>query len=480
MGNLKVISVDATHNIGPKSKLTTVMTVNEYFEGESLGFCICESESTEMMKEFFGAIKSRIGRTINCRYFISDDANAFYNAWIEVMCDGQRTPSKRLCTWHVNTNWNAKITTVPDIQVNETSDLTYRKQLKTKLFDLRSELSKTVFDTKLTNFLDFLKSNEAFKTFEDYVLRHYLERYEQWAYAYLPDDGGCNTNMHLEAWHKKLKYCYLRGKSKTRLDFFCNQLLLSDKDAQKTCERYEQVGHQNKRTRKVRQTHVLATELWKDGKLAVERSDTHEYLVQFTVEENGLFYVVTEMSKDATHVCSFQCKSCRTCIHLFSCTCKNYRVKMEPCIHLHAISLDKKIRFGFEVDENQNHCDDESETTENDDNLSINTEGASEIDYEDQLMIETEIVETSDPTISIQNELILLIEDVKALANNPDALPIKKMLSAIEKLKEAKAVLKSPQVLNEITSFPTTPSRPKRIEKQPRRSPKKICLSKQL
>jgi hypothetical protein len=64
MGDLKVICIDATHNIGPKMKLATLMTVNEYLEGESLAFCICKSENTETMIEFFNAVENQIGKAI--------------------------------------------------------------------------------------------------------------------------------------------------------------------------------------------------------------------------------------------------------------------------------------------------------------------------------------------------------------------------------------------------------------------------------
>jgi hypothetical protein len=290
MGNLKVICVDASHNIGPKMKRATLMTVNDYLEGESLAFRICESENTETMIEFFSAVKNQIGKSINCRFFVSDDANAFFNAWVEVMCKDNNLPQKRLCTWHVNQNWTAKLNSIPNTQLNDNSPQTHRKQIKEKLFDLRSELSKTLFSEKLKKFLDCLKSNPIYEQFDEYFRRHCLERYDLWAQAYLPDDEGCNTKMHLEVWHKRLKYCYLRGNFKTRLDFFCDRLL-SDRDSQKTRQRYSELGHRNKRTGKVSITHKEA-----------KKCGT--------------------MAKDSSHTCSFQCKSCRTCLHLFACTCQ--------------------------------------------------------------------------------------------------------------------------------------------------------------
>jgi hypothetical protein len=342
MGNLKVICVDASHNIGPKMKRATLMTVNDYLEGESLAFRICESENTETMIEFFSAVKNQIGKSINCRFFVSDDANAFFNAWVEVMYKDNNLPQKRLCTWHVNQKWTAKLNSIPNTQLNDNSPQTHRKQIKEKLFDLRSELSKTLFSEKLKKFLDCLKSNPIYEQFDEYFRRHYLERYVLWAQAYLPDDGGCNTKMHLEVWHKRLKYCYLRGNFKTRLDFFCDRLLLSDRDSQKTRQRYSELGHRNKTTDKVSITHKEAKQIWDDGKLKFERDNLQEYVVQFIVQDESCFYVVTEMAKDSSHTCSFQCKSCRTCLHLFACTCRTYRVKMNPCVHFHAISFAKK------------------------------------------------------------------------------------------------------------------------------------------
>lgn len=102
--NLPVVCVDSTHNIGPKMKMATLMTVDENIQGYTLAFCFCKSEDTLSMQIFFGAIRDAIGRKIEAEYFVSDDADAFYNAWCAEMCESKR-PHKRLCAWHVNRNW---------------------------------------------------------------------------------------------------------------------------------------------------------------------------------------------------------------------------------------------------------------------------------------------------------------------------------------------------------------------------------------
>lgn len=50
---------------------------------------------------FFNAAKSKVG-IISTKLFMSDDAPAFYNAWLYVM---GHVEHKILCIWHVDKNW---------------------------------------------------------------------------------------------------------------------------------------------------------------------------------------------------------------------------------------------------------------------------------------------------------------------------------------------------------------------------------------
>lgn len=53
--------------------------------------------------------------------------------------------------------------------------------------------------------------------FISYFEETYINTIEYWAYAYRLHNG-INTNMHLERFHKSLKYIYLKGKNVKRLD----------------------------------------------------------------------------------------------------------------------------------------------------------------------------------------------------------------------------------------------------------------------
>lgn len=114
INDLFMVCANSTHDIGPKFKLTTLMTVDENFHGFPLAFCVCKSENTKSMQIFFAAICDKIGRKLNAEYLVSDDANAFYNAWCAETCDGDETPHKRLCEWHVNKNWICNLNRIRD------------------------------------------------------------------------------------------------------------------------------------------------------------------------------------------------------------------------------------------------------------------------------------------------------------------------------------------------------------------------------
>ena len=57
------------------------MVVDELEEGFAAGWFMCNNNDTASLQIFFNAIKNNIGE-VNPSWFMSDDANQFYNAWI--------------------------------------------------------------------------------------------------------------------------------------------------------------------------------------------------------------------------------------------------------------------------------------------------------------------------------------------------------------------------------------------------------------
>ena len=88
-----IICVDSTHKTtGYDFQLTTVMIVDEYGEGYPVSWCLSNREDQILLTHYFEHLKKKTG-TISPKWFMSDDFDGFYNAWISVF---NRHPQKIL------------------------------------------------------------------------------------------------------------------------------------------------------------------------------------------------------------------------------------------------------------------------------------------------------------------------------------------------------------------------------------------------
>lgn len=80
-----IICLDGTHGTNSYDfELHTIMVVDELREGFPTGFLISNRSDFEVLALFFSKIQKEVG-TIKCRTFMSDMAEAYFNAWIKVM-----------------------------------------------------------------------------------------------------------------------------------------------------------------------------------------------------------------------------------------------------------------------------------------------------------------------------------------------------------------------------------------------------------
>ncbi|XP_034236595.1 uncharacterized protein LOC117642470 [Thrips palmi] len=199
--------IDSTHGTNKYDfQLTTLMTVDEFGAGCPGAYCISNRIDTDSMTVFFEAVKRRLGTSISTNIFMSDDYPAYYNAWAAVMGPARH---RLLCTWHVDRAW--------------------RTQLKQKVNDVKApEVYKGCrvlleckdperLESLIVNFIQLCESDEETNEFGRYFRKHYANRINMWAYSHR-QKLGLNTNMYLEALHKKLKYCYFDGKCNRRID----------------------------------------------------------------------------------------------------------------------------------------------------------------------------------------------------------------------------------------------------------------------
>ncbi len=105
---------------------------------------------------FFSHLKHQIGN-VKLQWFMSDDAEQFYSAWIAVF----NKPRKLLCTWHIDRSWRRAISTMVKDQMNEVS-------LYHILRTLMEEVDETKFIEVFHSTVNYMKTNEGFEQFLQY------------------------------------------------------------------------------------------------------------------------------------------------------------------------------------------------------------------------------------------------------------------------------------------------------------------------
>ncbi|KAL1488526.1 hypothetical protein ABEB36_014991 [Hypothenemus hampei] len=199
-----LICMDGTHGLNAYDfEMQTVLVLDDLREGFPCAFMISNRSDTEIMKLFISKIKERCG-VIATKVFMSDLADASYNAWIAEM----GTPERRLfCTWHTDRSWRKNLT---KIKTKEKQVEIYRT-----LRTLLEERDADAFEIMITSFCEI--SDDEVKDFILYFKNNYLDSRKCWAYCYRLYSG-VNTNMHLERMHGVIKYIFLKGKRVKRLD----------------------------------------------------------------------------------------------------------------------------------------------------------------------------------------------------------------------------------------------------------------------
>lgn len=208
------ICIDGTHGTNAYDiQLYTIVTVDEFGSGCPVAFCLSNRSDEVVFQLFFDKIKNKVG-IIHCKVFMTDDAPAFYNAWMKIMGSVEH---KLLCTWHVDKNWRQNL--------NKISGGSEKKALVYKT--LRTLLQMTSideFNIHINTIITELKQDNDTNKFGTYFEKHYSRQPECWAYCYQLRLG-INTNIYLESFHKILKHIYLEGKRVKRLDKTITHLL---------------------------------------------------------------------------------------------------------------------------------------------------------------------------------------------------------------------------------------------------------------
>jgi hypothetical protein len=82
-----------------------LMVLDDSERGVPVAHCLTNHEDTDSIEIFLQSLQTQL-QSLNSRWFLSDDAPAFYNAWKKIF--GEVT-KKLLCIWHVLRNVNRNI-----------------------------------------------------------------------------------------------------------------------------------------------------------------------------------------------------------------------------------------------------------------------------------------------------------------------------------------------------------------------------------
>ena len=101
----KIVCIDSTHGTNEYDFfLISILVVDEYGEGFPVAWCLSNRQDEFLLTNLFEAVRKRVGSCVPC-VLMSDDAEQFYTAWIDVFGLG---PKKLLCTWHVDQDMEEK------------------------------------------------------------------------------------------------------------------------------------------------------------------------------------------------------------------------------------------------------------------------------------------------------------------------------------------------------------------------------------
>ncbi len=292
-GNDRVVCIDATHGTnGYDFSLITIIVVDEFGEGYPVAWCLSNRTDFPLLASLFEAIKNRIG-VIMPNWIMTDDADQFYSAWIEVFGRG---PKKLLCTWHVDRAWRGHLNSVRDRELAQSVYQNLRVLLEetnvAQFESLLMETRKQLYSSTTTE--DF------FKYFETYYVR------DQWALCYRKFSH-INTNMYVEAFHRVIKYLYLKGKTNKRIDKCILVLMKYERD--KIFERVSKLekGKISGRIALIMKRHTTSKSISKQ-----HINQVNDATWTITSEDFKQEYTVVKEQDSCMVNCALRCHECDT------------------------------------------------------------------------------------------------------------------------------------------------------------------------
>ena len=278
------VCMDATYKINDYDfHLITLIVLDGFQEGIPIAWALSNREDKT---HILCALKERCGHIIP-RWFMSDKAQQYYNAWKEVFEVNNTT--YLWCAWHVDRAWRDGLN-------RYFHEKEQQRDVYHQLRVLMMDTGKAKFRTLLTKFLTLYHSN--YPAFTEYFNSFYCSHIEQWAMCYR-----IGTPMNSESFHRVLKIVYLRHKHNRQIDYLVHILLKIARD--KAFEQLQKLekGKHTHRICDINKRHKTAVSFAVLAKIEVE--DNNAYRVN-SQSRQGLSYIVERMKQSCT--CNIKCQ----------------------------------------------------------------------------------------------------------------------------------------------------------------------------
>ena len=147
-----------------------------------------------------------------------------------------------------------------------------------------------------------------------------------------------NTNMFVEAFHRKLKTVYFQKKQNRRVDRLVFTLLKISRDLIFEGLRKDEIGKRSHRKCEIRKRCQTAIERKRKGAKAAPVSENTWR--SESSKSDGIFYTV-HLSKKSCD-CHLRCQTCGACVHMYVCSCIDCAVHYTVCKHAHLVHMQRE------------------------------------------------------------------------------------------------------------------------------------------
>eukprot|EP00477_Mikrocytos_mackini_P003256 GAHX01004070.1.p1 GENE.GAHX01004070.1~~GAHX01004070.1.p1 ORF type:complete len:488 (-),score=58.37 GAHX01004070.1:28-1491(-) len=279
-------------------------------------YIISDKESEETCTNVLRQFKESTKIDINARFFMSDMSPIFLNSWNNVFT---QKPQWYYCCWHlkkaVRRQLNSKIKCEED-----------RNKIQTMFEKLTKINDEAAFKRKLKRFENLC--DRISEDFGSYFKKYYSSTYKRWS-LHTRLECFVNTNMFVEAYFGEFKRNYLFSKSKYRLDFLFNALIIYENHKhivslrQKASKQQQHLGYRAV----VAQRRHNASKHLKFEKFKLSDCKKSVKYKQYTI--------IKGTCRDCTINCKVLCNECGICMYRHQCTCLSYESRKELCKHIH-------------------------------------------------------------------------------------------------------------------------------------------------